>query len=425
MCIRDSIYCLNGSGDLRWRYRTNGEVWAGARVLPDGSKVIGGSNDQHVYVLDDTGELIWRYKLGGNVNITYPTPDGAFIAAGSTDSCVYLLNGDGQLLWKYRTGDSIYGVSLSRDAEFVVAASYDRHIYLFNREGDMLEKLRTGNQVYVVDITADGRFIGSFGFDKRVYLLENRYAARSEAERAEVHSILTQRIVGQLRRAFTSNLYYGLCYWFDQFNHLLRRNDFDLCDVLIAEARQEGYPLTAAEQRFVDSREGAVQLKRGIAAQRKGDFDAAEQFYRQGVLGGEIELGIQYHKFAIGLDAGVGLKVNHAHGFQKPIQAVIARQIGNGNEHGGYLFAAGVDEFAFAGRSSDAGHINDKVVVVFPKVQAVIVVGAGVKAEGASKGGVQFHALQVDVVFAHAEVEISRAEAEIVAQQFHNEQVNG
>jgi WD40 repeat protein len=279
----DHIYCLNGSGDLRWRYRTNGEVWAGARVLPDGSKVIGGSNDQHVYVLDDSGELVWRYKLGGNVNITYPTPDGAFIAAGSTDSCVYLLNGDGQLLWKYRTGDSIYGVSLSRDAEFVVAASYDRHIYLFNREGDMLEKLRTGNQVYVVDITADGRFIGSFGFDKRVYLLENCYAARTEAERAEVHSILTQRIVGQLRRAFTSNLYYGLCYWFDQFNHLLRRNDFDLCDVLIAEARQEGYPLTAAEQRFVDSREGAVQLKRGIAAQRKGDFGAAEQFYRQAV----------------------------------------------------------------------------------------------------------------------------------------------
>jgi WD40 repeat protein len=279
----DHIYCLNGSGDLRWRYRTSGEVWAGARVLPDGSRVIGGSNDQHVYMLDDSGELIWRYKLGGNVNITYPTPDGAFIAAGSTDSCVYLLSGEGQLLWKHRTGDSIYGVSLSRDAEFVAAASYDRHIYLFNREGDLLEKLRTGNQVYVVDITADGRLIGSFGFDKRIYLLENRYAARTEAERAEVHSILTGRILRQLRRAFTSNLYYGLCYWFDQFNQLLRRNDFDLCDVLIAEARQEGYPLTAAEQRFVDSREGAVQLKRGIAAQRKGDFDAAEQFYRQAV----------------------------------------------------------------------------------------------------------------------------------------------
>ncbi|MBO9309930.1 MAG: PQQ-binding-like beta-propeller repeat protein [Chloroflexi bacterium] len=279
----DHIYCLNGSGDLRWRYRTNGEVWAGARVLPDGSRVIGGSNDQHVYVLDDSGELIWRYRVGGNVNIAYPTPDGAFIAVGSTDSCVYLLSGDGELLWKYRTGESIYGVSLSRDAEFVAVASYDRHIYLFNREGNLLEKLRTGNQVYVVDITADGRLIGSFGFDKYVYLLENRYAARTEAERAEAHSILRQRVVGQLRRAFAGNLYHGLCYWFDQFSHLLRRNDFELCDALIAEARQEGYPLTAAEQRFVDSREGAVQLKRGIAAHRQGDFDAAEQFYRQAV----------------------------------------------------------------------------------------------------------------------------------------------
>lgn len=280
----DHIYCLDGwTGELLWRYRTGGEVWAGARILPDGSVVIGGSNDQHVYLIDELGNLIWRYKLGGNVNITYPTADGAFIAAGSTDSCVYLLSGSGQLLWKYRTGDSIYGLSLSNNAEFVAVASYDRCIYLFNREGNLLEKLRTGNQVYVVDITRDGRYIGSFGFDKRVYLLENCYAARTETERIEVYSVLKQRVIGQVRRAFVDNLYYGLCYWFEQFNQLLRRSEFDLCDALIAEARQESYPFTPAEQRFVDSREGTVQLKRGIAAQRKGNFDAAETFYKQAI----------------------------------------------------------------------------------------------------------------------------------------------
>jgi WD40 repeat protein len=280
----DHIYCLDGeTGELLWRYRTGGEVWAGARILPDGSRVIGGSNDQHIYVLDRRGSLIWRYRLGGNVNITYPTPDGAFIAAGSTDSHAYLLNSEGQLLWKYRTGDSIYGVSVSENAEFVAVASYDRCIYLFNREGSLLEKVRTGNQVYVVDITSDGRYIGSFGFDKRVYLLENCYAARTESERAEVHNILRQRVISQVRHAFVDNLYYGLCYWFDQFNQLLRRSEFDLCDALIAEARQEGYPFTPAEQRFVDSREGAVQLKRGIAAQRKGNFTAAETFYKQAI----------------------------------------------------------------------------------------------------------------------------------------------
>ncbi len=277
----DHIYCLNGSGDLLWKYRTGGEVWAGARILPDGSRVIAGSNDQHIYALNADGSLAWRYKLVGNVNITYPTPDGAFIVAGSTDSHVYLFNGEGQLLWKYRTGDSIYGVSLSRDGEFIAAASYDRSIYLFNREGDVLEKQRTGNQVYVVDMTEDGRFVGSFGFDKRIYLLENRYAARTEAERADVSAILTRRIISQARRAFVDNFYYGLCYWFDQFNHLLRRSEFTLCEALIAEARQDGYPFTAAEQRFVESREGAVLLKRGVAAQRKGDFEAAESFYKK------------------------------------------------------------------------------------------------------------------------------------------------
>ncbi len=279
----DHIYCLNEAGELLWKYRTGGEVWAGARVLPDGSRVIGGSNDQYVYLLNEAGELIWRYKLGGNVNITYPTADGAFIAAGSTDSHVYLLSGTGELLWKYRTGDSIYGLSLSADAEFVAVASYDRHIYLFSRTGELLEKYRTGNQVYVVDITADGRFIGSFGFDKHIYLFENRYAARTGAERAEVHGILKQRVIAQVRRAFVENTYYGLCYWFDQFNQLLRRNEFDLCDALIAEARQEGYPFTPAEQRFVDSREGAILLKRGIAAQRAGDFAAAERFYQRAI----------------------------------------------------------------------------------------------------------------------------------------------
>ncbi len=279
----DHIYCLNGSGDLLWTYRTGGEVWAGARILPDGSYVIGGSNDQYVYMLDGSGNLVWRYQLGGNVNITYPTADGAFIAVGSTDSCAYLLSGDGQLLWKYRTGDSIYGISLSANAEFVAVASYDRHIYLFNREGDLLEKLRTGNQVYVVDITPDGRFIGSFGFDKRVYLLENAYAAHTEEERAEVQSILKRRLIAKVRNAFVENIYYGLCYWFDQFSQLLRRNAFELCEALIAEARQEGYPFMPAEQRFVDSREGAIYLKRGIVAQRQGDLEAAERFYNQAI----------------------------------------------------------------------------------------------------------------------------------------------
>lgn len=277
----DHIYMLRADGSLVWRYRTGGEVWAGARITPDGSRIVAGSNDQHVYVIGGEGGLNWRYRLVGNVNITAVTPDGQYIAAGSTDNHIYLFGHDSTLLWKYRTGDSIYGLAISTDGQFVSAASYDRSVYVFNFEGDLLERVQTGHQVYCVDMTPNGRYIISFGFDKKVYAFENLFAATSEPEREAVRVLVTQRVIAGMRRAFIENTYYGLCNWFEQYNHYLRRGQLDICEALIVEARQDGYPLTASEQRFIESRDGAIALRRGIIAHREGDFDTAERLYQR------------------------------------------------------------------------------------------------------------------------------------------------
>lgn len=275
----DHVYMLRADGSLAWRYRTGGEVWAGARITPDGTRIVAGSNDQHVYVISAEGSLIWRYRLVGNVNITAVTPDGQYIAAGSTDNHIYLFGHDATLLWKYRTGDSIYGLAISSDGQFIAAASYDRSIYLFNCEGDVLERVQTGHQVYCVDMDPTGRYLISFSFDKKVYAFENLFAANTDAEREAVRALVTQRVIAAMRRAFIDNTYYGLCNWFEQYNHHLRRGQLELCEALIAEARQSGYPLTASEQRFIESRAGAISLRRGILAHREGDFEMAARLY--------------------------------------------------------------------------------------------------------------------------------------------------
>ena len=277
----DHIYAMSRDRQVLWRYRTGGEVWAGARVSPDGETIAAGSNDQHVYVMNRNGSLRWRYRLVGNVNIVVMTPDGEYLAAGSTDAHVYLFNREGRLLWKYRTGDSVYGVAVSADGRFVTAASYDRNVYLLAYDGELLEKVQTGHQVYTVDMTADGRFLAFFGFDKSIATYENLYAARTESERELVRVELTQRVIRQMRAAFVDNPMYGLCNWFEQFNYHIRRGALDLCDALLTEAKQGGYPLTPQERSFIQSREGAVLLRRGVAAHREGDFDAAERFYKR------------------------------------------------------------------------------------------------------------------------------------------------
>ncbi len=274
------IYCLNGAGALEWSYLTDGAVWAGAAVSSDGQFVAGGSNDHSVYFLDRAGQLLWRREAGRNVNRIAMDSLGARIFAGCEDGSARMYDIAGQLLWSNSASAGVYGACVSADGEFAVAGSDDQVARLFNEPGETLFEHKLDGRPYGAAVTPGGRLFALAGRDGYVYLFENLLAP-PDAARVDTAYLVSRGVVRRVRRAYIKRPVLGLCHWFDEFDQLLARGQRDLCEALLREAREQEYPFTPAEWRYVDSREGALWLSRGIAHQRQREYDLAEQAFQR------------------------------------------------------------------------------------------------------------------------------------------------
>ncbi|MEH1799008.1 MAG: right-handed parallel beta-helix repeat-containing protein [Nostoc sp.] len=86
----------------------------------------------------------------------------------------------------------------------------------------------------------------------------------------------------KIRSAYADNPHLALCYWFHEFDNYVDSGNFAVCEGLLREIREEGYPpLTAKEQAYVDSREGVLWLKKGIEHHKQSDFKEAQDDYQQ------------------------------------------------------------------------------------------------------------------------------------------------
>jgi len=54
-----------------------------------------------------------------------------------------------------------------------------------------------------------------------------------------------------------------------------------VCEALLSEAREQGYPFTPEEWRYVDSLDGVLWLRRGVAHQQNGKYQDAETCYQR------------------------------------------------------------------------------------------------------------------------------------------------
>jgi len=89
------------------------------------------------------------------------------------------------------------------------------------------------------------------------------------------------RVVAEVRGRFLGNPYDGRVAWFAAFDDALLRSKLDVCGALLDDIRGPVWGLSADEQRFVSSREGALLLYEATRLQRAGRLDAAELAYRR------------------------------------------------------------------------------------------------------------------------------------------------
>ncbi|MBT7162985.1 MAG: PQQ-binding-like beta-propeller repeat protein, partial [Victivallales bacterium] len=276
-----ALHALSPTGQLLWKYNVDAGV-PGTAVSADAEYVVAGTGDNFVHFMSRTGQLLWRYEAGDDVNAVAVSADADRVVAGSDDDFVHVLSRDGQLLWKHQTGDDVYAVAISADGEYIMAGADDRHLYLHGRGGRLLERRQLGHLVRGMAATPTGRHIAVGTWGRRVFLFEN-LAAPEWLTGQRSTSPDSKRVIGRIREAYIANAHGGRALWFEEFDRLLAHSHFDACEELLEEAREEGYGFGTGEYRYLDSREGALWLRRGVALQREGEFAEAEEHYLRGM----------------------------------------------------------------------------------------------------------------------------------------------
>jgi outer membrane protein assembly factor BamB len=207
--IKKGIHAIDGySGNVRWVFETDGEVWSSASY--NGKEIFIGSDDGFLYCLDIDGKLLWKTKLNGKVRSSTPClsydevqdssifigtysggmfclnqstgttrwskqipkpvmsspatiKDKAFFA--TSDSKIYCFRvNDGSKIWDFETTDKIWSSPcVSEYDRTIFFGSLDSHIYGIDIDtGRQTWKFPTMNMVDSSPAVADGMlFIAS------------------------------------------------------------------------------------------------------------------------------------------------------------------------------------------------------------------------------------------------------------------------
>ena len=120
-CGDEQLFCLDGEGALLWQKKRGDSLWDAA-ISEDGGRVFLGGWDRKVHCLDGSGEERWEYLTDGYVRAVCPTADGGVLAA-SHDGCIYRLSPAGDALAVRRPGGELTSVGCSASLALAVAGT--------------------------------------------------------------------------------------------------------------------------------------------------------------------------------------------------------------------------------------------------------------------------------------------------------------
>jgi len=123
-----------GSGTLKWKYKTGGLIMSSPAIGQDGTIYIG-SGDSCLYAFSSKGKLKWRFKTEGGISASPSIGADGTIYISPWDVYTYAITPEGKLKWKYE----IYSVSspaIGNDGTLYVAA-LNGHLYAFTPEGEL------------------------------------------------------------------------------------------------------------------------------------------------------------------------------------------------------------------------------------------------------------------------------------------------
>ena len=132
------------SGQMRWRYQSEGLFLWGAPVVSDGI-VYFGPFGRHVYAVDaQNGTLLWRYASEYDVSFL-TLADGVVYVLTESGPLRALDAGSGALLWSYEADDAT-GIALEDGVAYVVTR--ENLLALGAATGELLSRYESDVEMY-------------------------------------------------------------------------------------------------------------------------------------------------------------------------------------------------------------------------------------------------------------------------------------
>jgi poly-gamma-glutamate synthesis protein (capsule biosynthesis protein) len=152
-----TLYALNEEGEVKWRVKMAGPVYAVAPLEVD--RVAVGDDAGFVTLLDARGQQIWQFDLGSRVTVLQAGWMGGLLAGG-WDERLSRLSQEGQLLWSVDIGAPVSGIAVIRGLALVA-----------NLEGQVRAYDTAGAKAWSFDAGAPITDLGVVGTGDGVALL--------------------------------------------------------------------------------------------------------------------------------------------------------------------------------------------------------------------------------------------------------------
>lgn len=105
-----SLYAIDVSGNVKWTHRIPDHSGGAGAVSADGSRIAIGTGGGWIYLFDGSGNLLWRVKTDGESighNAIAITADGKYVVAGTApQNTVVVFDEKGNKVWSYNVKPS-------------------------------------------------------------------------------------------------------------------------------------------------------------------------------------------------------------------------------------------------------------------------------------------------------------------------------
>lgn len=139
---------INADREIVRVFKTDGWIMHSKPLETFDRSVIVGSYDKHLYALDNSGELKWKYKTEGAIHASPIQMGDSTIIFGSFDGYIYLLDQYGDLKHKIQTGKKVVSSPARMNDTVAVIGSYDKYLYFINTAGEILGKYYAGGKIF-------------------------------------------------------------------------------------------------------------------------------------------------------------------------------------------------------------------------------------------------------------------------------------